>query len=84
MDTCPKRKKIYCSPACGGGCTHAKYMEACRESRKPAQQLGVGWTAEVHENLGGHGKTPKEAIKRVISTAKSDLKTIGATLNMKY
>lgn len=49
----PVRKGvIYCSPNCGGGCTHNSYKRACRESEALAESLGKGWTPEVWENLG--------------------------------
>lgn len=48
----PVRKgKIYCSPACGAGCTHAQFMDATRNAKAMAKLL-PGWEATVHENMG--------------------------------
>lgn len=55
----PIRKgAIYCSPACGAGCTHKKYMKACDDADKLAakchKEAGGKWVTRVHENLGWH------------------------------
>lgn len=45
---------VYCSPACGGGCTKAAYNTAVRNSNALAEQMGEGWEPVVWENLGWH------------------------------
>lgn len=47
-----RRGKVYCSPACGGGCTWADYRRASRRAEDLAVALGPGWSAVVWENLG--------------------------------
>lgn len=46
------RGDIYCSPACGRGCTKAEYDRAVKRADKLAKKLGPGWKPEVFENLG--------------------------------
>ena len=114
----PKKKgKIYCSPACGRGCTLREYKQACSSGKKLAAKLknidtdvkGGKWKVEIHENLGWHfrvskglvsvyeysfrqyaaclnaagpwgkslwrqGKTPKLAVRRLLSHAREELK----------
>lgn len=43
---------VYCSPACGYGCTWAAFTEATRASAKLAKQLGPAWEPRVWDNLG--------------------------------
>jgi hypothetical protein len=43
---------IYCSPACGAGCTFKAWEEAQAKSKAMADDLGPGWTPNVWENLG--------------------------------
>jgi hypothetical protein len=51
----PRRNRgIYCSPACGGGCTHREFTDATRRAAKLAARLGDGWKPRVWENLGWH------------------------------
>lgn len=51
----PRREgEIYCSPACGGGCTHKEYEQAQQSARLLCEALGKGWRPYVHENLGWH------------------------------
>lgn len=45
---------LYCSPACGGGCTRKEYDAAMAVSQGIARRLGEGWAARVWENLGWH------------------------------
>lgn len=48
---------IYCSPACGGGCTFAAYENAHKLANSLAKRLSsprATWTTYVHENLGWH------------------------------
>ena len=47
-----RRGKIYCSPACGGNCTHKEFLSATRKANALAKELGVGWKPVVRENLG--------------------------------
>jgi len=49
-----RRGSIYCSPACGGQCTHAAFLAAERQSKAEAKKLGKGWKPDVSENLGWH------------------------------
>lgn len=46
-----RRGKLYCSPACGGGCTWAAYQKAKSEAELVASLLGPNWKASVRENL---------------------------------
>lgn len=43
----------YCSPACGGGRTHAAYMRAQREAAALCKQF-PGFKPRVWENVGWH------------------------------
>ena len=64
MEKIPERKplswkpqlngEIYCSPACGGGCTKAAHDDAKKNAAELARQVGPGWTPRVWENLGWH------------------------------
>lgn len=47
-----RRDHIYCAPACGGGCTYAKYKAAVKAVNALKKRLGKGWKGRVHENLG--------------------------------
>lgn len=56
-----RRGAIYCSPACGGGCTHQAYLEAQVQAQEMLDALGGpttggnAWEKRVHENLGWYG-----------------------------
>ena len=51
----PKRRgPLYCSPACGGGCTWSAFEEANRKAKAMAAKLGAKWKPRVWENLGWH------------------------------
>ena len=56
-----RRGKVYCSPACGGGCTHQSYLKAQAQAQEMLDQLGPptkdgnAWEKRVHENLGWYG-----------------------------
>lgn len=56
-DWTPRRRKgrvdIYCSPACGAGCTYADFLRANRCAEKLAKAL-PGFEPCVSENLGWH------------------------------
>ena len=47
-----KDGKLYCSPACGNGCTYAAYLKAKDAAAKLCKQLGQKWKPRVWENLG--------------------------------
>lgn len=49
-----KRGTVFCSPACGGDCTHAQYTEAHHRAAQLVSTLGSGWYPRVWENLGWH------------------------------
>lgn len=55
--------KIYCSPACGGGCTHERYLLAKQRANDTAKLLGKGWKPVVHENLGWHASVTNGLIQ---------------------
>jgi hypothetical protein len=49
------RGGLYCSPACGAGCTRREHDQAVRDADRLVKRLrGSGWRAEVWENLGWH------------------------------
>lgn len=45
---------VYCSPACGHGCTRAEYEECRAHARELCARLGKGWKPDVWENVGWH------------------------------
>jgi hypothetical protein len=50
-----RRGLIYCSSACGSGCTHADYLLAHQEARETIRKLKTkGWKARIWENMGWH------------------------------
>ncbi len=49
-----RRGDIYCSPACGHGCTAEEYRKAHANAARLCKQLGTGWVVNVWENLGWH------------------------------
>lgn len=49
-----KRGHIYCSPACGRGCTLNEYEAASKTAMWMVGVLGEGWIPNVWENLGWH------------------------------
>lgn len=49
-----RRGDVYCSPACGMGCSRADYEKAVKESAKLAAALGPRFKPRVWENLGWH------------------------------
>ena len=51
-----RRGAIYCSPACGHGCTYAEFERVTREAGELAKSLGPGWKPKVWENMGWHYK----------------------------
>jgi len=53
------RGEIYCSPACGLGCTRASYEAAVLASSDLALFHFKGWMPEVWENLGWYWKITK-------------------------
>lgn len=54
-----RRGRVYCSPACGRGCTHAEFMTATRKAKALVKRLGAGWKPCVWENLGWHYEAVK-------------------------
>lgn len=47
--------KIYCSPACGRGCTKVEYDRVVKKADKLVSLLkGSGWKVKIYENLGWH------------------------------
>jgi hypothetical protein len=48
--------KIYCSPACGAGCTVNAFDEATRNAAALAHRMGKNWKPAVHENMGWFAK----------------------------
>lgn len=49
-----RRGAVYCSSACGAGCTYAAYRAARRNGAALAKALGPGWKPRIWENLGWH------------------------------
>jgi hypothetical protein len=45
---------VFCSPACGRGCTVEEYETAVARAEAMVQSLGERWQPDVHENLGWH------------------------------
>lgn len=45
---------IYCSPACGCGCTRADWNAAKEAAARLAKDLGKDWRPRVWENAGWH------------------------------
>lgn len=54
-----RRGTIYCSPACGGGCTHGAWVLATNRANELARRMGPGWETRVWENLGWHYEVHK-------------------------
>lgn len=54
---------LYCSPACGGGCTWTAFRRAKREAAALCKELGPGWEPRVYENLGWHWEVGFGAIR---------------------
>jgi hypothetical protein len=46
--------EIYCSPACGSGCTIDSYLQTVEDANRLCKELGPGWFPRVWENLGWH------------------------------
>lgn len=54
-----KRGAVFCSPACGGGCTHASFLKAHSDAAMLCETLAKTtaiktWRPNVWENLGWH------------------------------
>lgn len=57
------RGPIYCSPACGAGCTKTAHDQAQRKARILLGKLkGKGWRIRVHENIGWHFSVENDRI----------------------
>ncbi len=63
---------VYCSPACGGKCTKAKYDLAVRDGKSLAERMGKGWVYDVWENLGWHYAVQKGVASISFSTWHGD------------
>ena len=48
--------QIFCSPACGRGCTLKQFNEANTSAKNLAKKLGPNWRPVTWENLGWHWK----------------------------
>ncbi|MCP4201831.1 MAG: hypothetical protein GY769_07855 [bacterium] len=46
------RRTIYCSPACGFGCTRVQYELAVSRGERLARSLGEDWKPRIWENVG--------------------------------
>lgn len=57
------RGKVYCSPACGGGCTKAAHNRAWQDAAATVKKLGGGWMIRVWENLGWHFEVYRGCLK---------------------
>ena len=53
--------QIFCSTACGRGCTIKEYETALRRANLMARSLGARWERVVHENLGWHASATMNA-----------------------
>ena len=49
-----RRGHVYCSHACGMGCSWESYQKAHRDGKALAKSLGAHWKSNVWENLGWH------------------------------
>ena len=49
-----RRGPVYCSPACGCGCSYVAYQRAVVCGLLLALQMGPGWKTTVWENMGWH------------------------------
>lgn len=60
---------IYCSPACGRGCTLEEYNQTVKEADQLVAELGEPFHSHVWENLGWHysasAEVPGEAFVTV-------------------
>lgn len=52
--------RLYCSPACGRGCTRTEWNNAVERSEELAILLGNSWKPSVWENLGWHYRAISE------------------------
>lgn len=66
-----RRGEIYCSSACGGGCTYEAYERAKSQTEMLAKKLGKGWNATIFENLGWFGKVEKGVVQIFVPTLDS-------------
>lgn len=64
-----RRGKTYCSPACGHGCTWAKYQQAVQKAERLAKALGPFWKPRVWENLGWHWSARLEVLTEFAATS---------------
>jgi hypothetical protein len=57
-----RRGEIYCSPLCGGQCTHAAFLAVTEIAQRLAKEMGAGWEPVVSENLGWYWSIRKGKI----------------------
>ena len=50
---------VFCSPACGYGCTLEEYKRAAAGAAAIAAALGDGWKPNLHENMGWYFSASK-------------------------
>jgi hypothetical protein len=70
-----RRGKLYCAPACGGGCTIAEFDLAMAAACACARALGNGWVPDVYENLGWHWQVARTGLgstEFTVSRARGD------------
>jgi hypothetical protein len=70
--------KLYCSSACGGGCTYAAFLKAIKNGDELAAHCGRGFTRHVWENLGWHFHA--ELVKNRLQISELSANTFHANL----
>lgn len=63
---------VYCSPACGNGCTIAEFNNAERDAASLCARMGDGWEPVIWENLGWHYMAAKGLFKITPPTGSRD------------
>lgn len=59
---------LYCSPACGHGCTFAEYEKAWVDANSLSDSMKSGWEPFVWENMGWHFNVKKSDDGGVVAT----------------
>lgn len=69
-----KRGKLYCSPACGGGCTRAAFRAACDAAEACCLKMDRVdlWEIHVWENLGWHWRIERKLDGGMLLTVDGD------------
>ncbi len=67
-----KNGTIYCSPLCGGGCTHVAFENATRQAKVFARIMGKGFKPRVWENLGWHWEIKSKCERLSISSSNGE------------